>query len=419
MAQDNKPGSIPLHRQLYIDKMLMDFRKTFGIKTVPVDCVQLLREMKHAGSIKIRMKSTCHLPAGQLARTCYIPKCQLFLISISRSQFHNGRRSKYPFVYSLDRVLNYTIAHEIGHIALNHFELENRYKDSETLDLEELEADKFAECLLMPEHQLLSCSSMSKAEIAQHFTVTEQALLKRLGEVLHKTKHPIGFSFCHICGESKLNGDDECCRVCGEIFYPGEKHQTKCSNDDGLDNMDRSLYCPRYEIIDRGEACSHGNIYGFYLFNPYVDGLGRIEIVTESIYKYCSKCEPTATFKFGIPMKDWAPWDEQFKSKEMELNFYAPGQPIRAISKQHWDAFLSRLVRDKQEILIEALQGSSAKICGRTMLIFLSNTNVKNQIDKSNYLELLLTYLRDYIELMLNDEDTVTAMNNMAKTLAL
>lgn len=396
----------PVHRQYFITKALKEFKKSYGIKPTPIDCVKLLDTMQLAGPYKIRAKATGDLLPGRLARTYFIRKLNLHLVSINQTQLLNGDCSKYPFVYSLDRMLNFTIAHEIGHIALNHFELEDQYKDEYTVELEDLEADEFAERLLMPEDLLLSCNYMSKAELAEHFMVTEQALLKRLNQILQNNEHPIRFSFCHACGESKLSDDDEYCRVCGVPLHPSKNPSIpmKCTDRYPLDNKVRVLNCPRYANTNDSGNCGHGNIYGFYLYNSYLDSEFRVEIVTDSIYKYCSKCIPSVTYEINIPFKGWTPWDEQLNSKDSEINFYAPGEPIKEIDQDHWEQFLSKLSREKQDILVEALQGSYTKICGKTLLIFLRETHMKKYNNNSEYWELLLTHLRDYLELILNDE---------------
>ncbi|MEN6350974.1 MAG: hypothetical protein ABFD08_16460 [Syntrophomonas sp.] len=82
------------------------------------------------------------------------------------------------------------------------------------------------------------------------------------------------------------------------------------------------------------------------------------------------------------------------------MNFYTADKPIQAIAQHHWDRFISKLVEDKQEILVEAFQGSSARVCGRTLLIFLDQERIEN----TEYLDVLLADLRDYMELILNDE---------------
>lgn len=408
----NELDKIPIHRQHFITKTLNEFRQTYGIKSAPLDCVKLLETMQQAGQYKIRAKAIEDLPPGRLARTYFIRKFNLYLIAINQAQLLNGDRSKYPFVYSLDRMLNFTIAHEIGHIVLNHFELEDQYKDEETKDLEDLEANEFAELLLMPEDLLFSCNYMSKAELAEHFMVTEQTLLKRLNQLLHDNEHPIKFSFCHACGESKISDNDQFCRVCGMPLNSGEK-QMKYADGYRLDNTGQVFRCPRYVNNDNFETCSHGNIYGFYLYNSHLNTQFRVELVTDSSYTYCSKCVPSATYIIDIPFKGWTPWDEQLNSENSEINFYAPKEPITELDPDHWNGFISKLKRENQDILVEALQGSSTKICGKTLLIFISETSIKEQLNNAEYLELLLTHLRDYLEMMLNDEKVAVIIRSL------
>ncbi len=76
--------------------------------------------------------------------------------------------------------LNWTRAHEIGHIYLNH------NKDE---DLEEVEAHFFAAQLLMPEYTLRQASSHFKLDcstIMDVFGVSEEAALKRMNTLSKK-----------------------------------------------------------------------------------------------------------------------------------------------------------------------------------------------------------------------------------------
>ena len=63
----------------------------------------------------------------------------------------NINKAKYPFEYSRDRRLNFTIAHEIGHIVLEHLLIPRSLKTGIELFIEEHEANEFAGRLLMPE----------------------------------------------------------------------------------------------------------------------------------------------------------------------------------------------------------------------------------------------------------------------------
>jgi len=59
------------------------------------------------------------------------------------------------------------------------------------------------------------------------------------------------------------------------------------------------------------------------------------------------------------------------------------------------------------------LQGASTKICGKTLIIFLRENHMKKHIDNPEYWELLLTHLRDYLEVMMNDEAVAKAVKEL------
>lgn len=70
---------------------------------------------------------------------------------------------------------NFTIAHEVGHIVLGHFE---NYDLDNPVTHEELDkhANSFASALLMPEHILKKFDSFSTDYIARSFAVSIEAL---------------------------------------------------------------------------------------------------------------------------------------------------------------------------------------------------------------------------------------------------
>ncbi|SDP02416.1 protein of unknown function [Paenibacillus sp. yr247] len=76
----------------------------------------------------------------------------------------------------------FTLAHELGHIILNHKDV--RYTDHENSDKGkapfEKEADEFAAELLMPQHELKRVKSKDIADLLAHFHVSKQALFNQL-----------------------------------------------------------------------------------------------------------------------------------------------------------------------------------------------------------------------------------------------
>lgn len=106
----------------------------------------------------------------------YIHEHNVFLVSI------NSNKGKYPYETSRDRRLNFTIAHEIGHIALEHV-LSTAEKTKEQEDYENLEADEFTARFLMPEALLFSLNYYHIASAAEYLMVSQTALWKRLNNM--------------------------------------------------------------------------------------------------------------------------------------------------------------------------------------------------------------------------------------------
>ena len=151
---------IPLYRQKLIDKAVNEFKRQQAIKSMPIDCVQLAVRLNNSKTSNIKFKSTADLPQTTLAKTIYLREMDTYFISVNDNQLYDRIkcRDKYPFQYSSDRMLNFTLAHEIGHIMLCHTDIPDELKDDLTIEQEHLEADEFAGRLLMPQDSILSCS---------------------------------------------------------------------------------------------------------------------------------------------------------------------------------------------------------------------------------------------------------------------
>lgn len=394
---------IPPHRQHAITKALKYFKKTYGLKSCPIDCVQLILKMQKSGPIKIYVKSTTDLPSGKLARTFYLRPTALHLVSINLNQLYDGKRYKYPFIFSSDRMLNFTIAHEIGHMALNHFDIEDQNKDTETTKQEEIEANEFAGRLLMPEELVLTCSYKSHAKVAEYFMVSEQALLKRLSQLnQHDKRFSKPFPVCQNCGNSSIKDNDNYCPICGIPLVDNKGGVITMEYFDGLtlDNDGRTIPCPRCGNTVYGEDDKHCKICGLYLCNSCTFDYCQIDEIHDCSARYCGKCGSSTSFLTNGLLKDWSPSREaHFNIKEFEEDLCAPGTQPKVIESHDWSLFLIRLSTDNHSLLADALGSCHAKICGKTVLIFLRESYIKNRIDKPKYLELLLTCLQDYLGL--------------------
>lgn len=133
--------------------------------------------------------------------TLYIPEKDKYLIC------YDSRR----FGYFRTR---FTIAHELGHIFLNHFTNEKLFNSTESrLDFD---ANEFAGALLMPEDYLMEYENCSAAEIMRVFQVSQQAFdtrMKVLNEVTRR--HGIFTGLCPCCNRFLYKKKTLSCGECG------------------------------------------------------------------------------------------------------------------------------------------------------------------------------------------------------------
>ncbi|MDS1001910.1 ImmA/IrrE family metallo-endopeptidase [Clostridium sporogenes] len=168
---------IPKHRIDYINKRVQIFIEYFKLKHWPLDCVELILKIEKNQSLPIQIKSMANLSDSFDAATVYSKENNCFLIIVNRNKIH------YPFKISKHRRLNFTLAHELGHIYLRHYELPKNCKTEKDLYIEELEADEFAGKILMPKNKICTSNFKSIKEVAKYFNVSESAVLKRLTNI--------------------------------------------------------------------------------------------------------------------------------------------------------------------------------------------------------------------------------------------
>ncbi|ENJ9653624.1 ImmA/IrrE family metallo-endopeptidase [Clostridium botulinum] len=168
---------IPKHRIDYINKRVQIFIEYFKLKHWPLDCVELILKIEKNQSLPIQIKSMANLSDSFDAATVYSKEDNCFLIIVNRNKIH------YPFKIFKHCKLNFTLAHELGHIHLRHHELPKNCKTEKDLYIEELEADEFAGKILMPKNKIYTGNFKSIKEVAKYFNVSESAVLKRLTNI--------------------------------------------------------------------------------------------------------------------------------------------------------------------------------------------------------------------------------------------
>ena len=169
---------IPSYRLNFMDLRLKKFIKDYGVRKRPIDCTKLVRHIQALNHINLEIGFIENITDKFDAEVKYYPYYDLYTIIINR------KRISYPFQCSRDRRLNFTLAHEIGHIFLDHLLIPKHMKTKEQLEIEEEEANEFAGRLLLPEEKLLSCNFVSFETVSSYFNVSRQALWKRLNHLM-------------------------------------------------------------------------------------------------------------------------------------------------------------------------------------------------------------------------------------------
>jgi hypothetical protein len=226
----------------------------------------------------------------------------------------NRSKVRYPFETSADRRLNFTLAHEIGHIMLDHLKVPRDLKSSIEIEMEENEANEFAGRLLMPDYMLYTCNYYSIDAVAQYFIVSKTALWMRLNnmkrlDLLNSRK----VRSCACCGNTHFSPFAEYCCICGtpisqgltgirKILYPQEIR---------LDMFKRVLSCPvcNSTSVISGDRCGG---CGTYIFN-YCSSYFKHSITDDCSFanmgnsRYCEMCgKPTYYYLLGL----LRPWDD-------------------------------------------------------------------------------------------------------------
>lgn len=130
----------------------------------------------------IRNDKDIHLLTfGEFAQLAGVKRSEVAVIGQSDEAFHFKKAGMSFIVYNALRSTSrqrFTLAHEYGHIKLNHTgkSIYDREKGTGTYTREEYEADTFASCLLFPLHKRYEYRKNSSYEIANKFSISFSAV---------------------------------------------------------------------------------------------------------------------------------------------------------------------------------------------------------------------------------------------------
>jgi ribosomal protein S27E len=206
--------------------------------------------------------------------------------------------------------MNFTLAHELAHIFLEHLNLPDDLKSKDRLVKENLEADEFAGRLLMPEELLLKSNFTSESAVSLEYLVSEQALFKRVNNLKRLDLFKTSFfrHACVKCGNRSISPAAMYCVICGTLLTDKDKKGVKIieydmpSANDDL-RVNHCLICDNEEMSDFAVYC---RICGTPLMNHCAgDDYYLCNNKNVPHARYCEICgENTVYLKRGV-IKDW------------------------------------------------------------------------------------------------------------------
>jgi Zn-dependent peptidase ImmA (M78 family) len=300
---------IPQYRLDHINMRIKWLKSIYNLteNNWPLDCTHLLQKMKASQSVPFTYGFS-YLPDNYEAITEYLCEYGLYLMHINRSKV------RYPFETSADRRLNFTLAHEIGHMMLDHLKVPRDLKSSIEIEMEENEANEFAGRLLMPDYMLYTCNYYSLDAVAQYFIVSKTALWMRLNNMKRlNLLSSRRIRSCTCCGNTSFSAFAEYCGICGRPIRSGLRgiRRILYPQEIILDILKRVLSCPvcNSTITSTGDRCGR---CGTYIFN-YCSSHSENNIADNCSFanmgnsRYCEMCgKETYYYWLGL----LRPWDD-------------------------------------------------------------------------------------------------------------
>jgi hypothetical protein len=297
---------IPKYRRQFIDYKIRQFFSTYFITKWPIDCVQLLDIISNSNGLSLQVGTVSNVSSNFDAISIYNPESDDYQIILNKNKIN------YPFQQSKDRRLNFTIAHELGHIFLDHLSVSDDVKTFDERFIEDLEANEFAGRLLMPQSILLSCSFYSLDAVADFFNVSVSALTTRI-QVLRRLDllTPKKSIVCRQCGNTEKSFCSVYCMICGSKWQDNEDGILKTYYKGiEVNNNSEALVCPNCNYDSGCLLSSNCNKCGANIVNACSnENNPHCGYHSQGNSRYCEICgSKTVFFKSGY-IKPW--YEEQ------------------------------------------------------------------------------------------------------------
>ena len=322
----------------------------------------------------IQFAENVTLPVPIKKITKCIKNCKLVSYSRHMKKYHMSYKEMIEFTESLDACTDYdattdryiiyyndieksivnsnrfrwNIAHELGHIMLNHHKANQKTRifrsslSNEEYDRLEIEADHFAAYILVPYsvlyinkvHTLLDLRETCKISgKASSFRFSEYCKWMKNSRFKDDYDRKIAKIFikehrCSQCETVFIESDTKYCPICGNNkFYFGGIYKDMIYVGIETDSNNKAIACPRCSNEDVGD----GNFCptcGLYLKNH----CSKCSKELSGKFRYCPTCGCESTFKpFMLDWKEEQQHIEETQSPKAEAEIEAQNTPSFSI----------------------------------------------------------------------------------------
>ena len=395
------------HRDPLIDRAVRTFRRDFNLIKPVVDCVKIAKHInRNPDRFNIRIQSSNELSSNNLANTIYVKEFDLYYVIVNQSQlFDESGRARYHFEKSSDRVLNFTLAHEFGHIYLEHAHIPNSDKSLIVNQEEDLEADEFAGRLLMPERSLKSANFSDLNLVARTFNVSISALNVRLNQInALKLKESNKFTTCEKCGNTELMPTDNYCSICASALS-STKGVLTMTYDDGIiiDDSGKLVICPRCSNSHFEAGDAYCSICGLPLKNRCTNDNCSVNVIHNSSARQCSTCGSPTTFLISSMIE---PWEQarnaQYSLISVEDETLGPWE-IKYISSDDWMDFVTMMVLSQKKAVAMILLHATARYSdGKLLIIFRKSEDKFRFLARKSHMNIIIEAFTEFFDLPLS-----------------
>lgn len=385
--------------------------KDYNYNQIPIDFDIVLK------AIRRTVRTCSYTKFGEKTNQSIEEICEYFESDLGACAY--DRKTERYVIYYNDTKSNiglerFTIAHELGHIFLEHHIKANtdimlRKGISERIyKAFENEANCFARNFLAP-HPLVNLvtdisSTSSVNEIADAFNISYEAAIARRSFMPYdsyriKSEHRRYFNkykilygyYCLNCRNGEV-GHSRYCKICGaehSVFVKGVDRLFY----NGLElNKDMKLgVCPRCLNSNIPEHEDNCNTCGQYLYNDCINEYCDTAKLSGKTRR-CPKCSSITTFVHSGILKDWED-SLAYQLNKLEFEQELCGKYGRVKKINDWAVLGFDLGLEGHEYASNLLEHTTAKLCENTLVIYAPKPLIKEKLSNQHVLEIIMDYL--------------------------